>query len=217
MTDKFRNKYRIPSARWQSWDYSADGLYFITICAANREPLFGEIRDGEMYLSETGLIVCAEWEKSFGIRRELFCDIFQIMPNHIHAILRIAHPVQTHGCASLDLNPEYNLDNEDLSGDKFSNDDNQTHGLDYKTHGRASLQRGNGVAYRSPQSVSSFLAGFKSAATSCINHLRQTPRLPVWQTRFHDHVIRDHQEYGRIYHYIETNVANWHQDCFFMK
>lgn len=221
MTDKFRNKYRIPSARWQSWDYSADGLYFITICTANRESLFGEIRDGEMYLSETGLIICAEWEKSFGIRRELSCDIFQIMPNHIHAILRIVRPVvQTHGRASLDLDS----DNGDLSGDKFTNNNNHNHGRDYQarcrdyeTHGRASLQRGNGVAYRSPQSVSSFLAGFKSAATSRINQLRQTPRLPVWQTRFHDHVIRDHQEYDHIYHYIETNVANWNQDCFFLK
>jgi len=31
MTKKFQNKYRIPSARWQSWDYSSEGLYFITI------------------------------------------------------------------------------------------------------------------------------------------------------------------------------------------
>ena len=36
-----------------------------------------------------GLIVQHEWDKSFEIRKELFCDLYVIMPNHIHAILRI--------------------------------------------------------------------------------------------------------------------------------
>jgi hypothetical protein len=43
--DKFKNKYRIPSARLQSWDYGANGAYFITICTQNREHFFGEIVD----------------------------------------------------------------------------------------------------------------------------------------------------------------------------
>ncbi len=50
---------------------------------------FGDIRDKEMILSELGIIVEQEWNKSFKIRAELFCDAFIIMPNHIHAILRI--------------------------------------------------------------------------------------------------------------------------------
>jgi len=29
--DKFQNTYRIPSARWQNWDYRWAGAYFITI------------------------------------------------------------------------------------------------------------------------------------------------------------------------------------------
>lgn len=29
MGDKFNNKYRIPSARLQSWDYGNSGLYFL--------------------------------------------------------------------------------------------------------------------------------------------------------------------------------------------
>ena len=41
--DKFKNKYRIASARLQSWDYGDDGAYFITICTKNREHFFGEI------------------------------------------------------------------------------------------------------------------------------------------------------------------------------
>jgi len=41
--DKFRNKYRIPLARLQSWDYRWAGAYFITICTDNRVHYFGEI------------------------------------------------------------------------------------------------------------------------------------------------------------------------------
>ena len=49
----------------------------------------GNIIDGKMHLSPIGEIALAEWEKSFDIRPNLFCDAFVIMPNHIHAILRI--------------------------------------------------------------------------------------------------------------------------------
>ena len=54
---KYRNKYRIESNRWQYWDYSAQGGYFITMCIENREAILGKIIDGKMHLSEYGEIV----------------------------------------------------------------------------------------------------------------------------------------------------------------
>ena len=95
---KFGGKYLIPSARAAWWDYSAPAAYFITICTAGRAHLFGAVRDDQMILSPLGDIVREEWEKSFTIRQELTCDTFVIMPNHIHAIVRIV--VETHGGAS---------------------------------------------------------------------------------------------------------------------
>ena len=190
--DKFQNKYRIPSARLQGWDYSQNGVYFITICTAGRECLFGDIivetYDVETHgraslrLSAIGQIVNHEWDKSFEIRSELFCDAFIIMPNHIHAILRIEN---------------INLDSHGLHG--------QTPQIIQRT----------GVAYRSPKSISSFVAGFKSSATKHINEWRGTPKLPVWQPRFHDHIIRNDAEYQRIANYIDTNPENWETDNFF--
>lgn len=38
MTDKFQDKYRIPSARLQNWDYGSNAIYFVTICTQGREP-----------------------------------------------------------------------------------------------------------------------------------------------------------------------------------
>ena len=181
MVEKFKNKYRIQSARASWWDYSNEGLYFITICTVGRECLLGKIESGEMFLSDLGKIVKEEWEKSFEIRSELICDTYVIMPNHIHAIIEIKNnnPVDTQGLAYVHI--------------------------------------GNGIAYRSPKSISSFVAGFKSAATIKINKYRNKPKLPVWQTRFHDRIIRDFDEYHGIQNYIIENPEKWINDKFFIE
>lgn len=46
MTDKFQNKYRIPSARATWWNYANNAGYFVTLCTKNREHYFGEIGTG---------------------------------------------------------------------------------------------------------------------------------------------------------------------------
>ncbi len=195
--DKFQDYFRIPSARGNWWNYNSPGIYFITICSAYRECLFGSIRNDEIILSEPGMIVLQEWTKSFEIRSELFCEAFVIMPNHIHAVLRI-------------------IDNSYTISD-----------IQVETHGRASIGHTSlqnypadspiqyGVAYRPPKSISSFVAGYKSAVTKLINEFRKMPGLPVWQTRFHDHIIRDDTEYQKIIRYIEMNPRNWKEDKYY--
>ena len=52
--DKFKNKYRIPSARAGWHDYNG-GIYFITICTKNREHYFGKIiAEQQIQLSKIG-------------------------------------------------------------------------------------------------------------------------------------------------------------------
>ncbi|MDR3653253.1 MAG: hypothetical protein P4L34_09825 [Paludibacter sp.] len=91
MTNKFQNKYRIPSARWRDWNYADEGAYFVTICTKNRLHFFGKVVEGEMQLSEIGKIVEHEWLKSPSLRPDMNLDmeILQIMPNHIHGIIVI--------------------------------------------------------------------------------------------------------------------------------
>ena len=43
------------------------------------------------------------------------------------------------------------------------------------------------------------------------------PQLKVWQTSYHDHVIRDHLQYERIWIYIESNPMRWEKDCFYVE
>lgn len=37
----------------------------------------------------------------------------------------------------------------------------------------------------------------------------------IWQSSFHDHIIRDEKDYQKIWEYIDTNVIRWEEDCFY--
>ena len=39
----------------------------------------------------------------------------------------------------------------------------------------------------------------------------------IWQRSFHDHIIRGEKDYLKIWEYIDTNVAKWEEDCFYVK
>ena len=43
------------------------------------------------------------------------------------------------------------------------------------------------------------------------------PGVKVWQSSYHDHVIRDQKAYEKIWLYIDSNPLNWEKDCFFAK
>ena len=55
------------------------------------------------------------------------------------------------------------------------------------------------------------IRGFKSAVTK-FAHDNDIDF--IWQTRFHDHIIRNQNEMNRIADYIEKNPATWKTDCF---
>ena len=86
------------SIRLKGYDYSQAGAYFVTLCAQNRECLFGEIVDQEIRLNDAGKIVAAEWLKNAEIRDEIELDEWVVMPNHFHGILVIADSGTVVGC-----------------------------------------------------------------------------------------------------------------------
>src|SRR5690606_30576081 len=85
--DRYKNKYRIPSARAQWWDYGWNGAYFITICTQNRVHFFGEIKEGKMTLSRLGVIADMLWHEIPNHSKYAELGDFVVMPNHIHGIL----------------------------------------------------------------------------------------------------------------------------------
>lgn len=65
---------------------------------------------------------------------------------------------------------------------------------------------------RPPRSLSSFIAGFKSAVTQRAMAFDETIPGSVWQRNYYEHIIRDEREWARIRAYIETNPVNWERD-----
>lgn len=39
----------------------------------------------------------------------------------------------------------------------------------------------------------------------------------LWQSSYHDHIIRNEKDYLQIWHYINENAEKWLDDCFFCK
>ena len=75
------------SIRLKGYDYSREGLYFITVCCQDRICRFGNIVNDEMQLNEYGQIAHNEWMKLTERFSNFELDVFQIMPNHMHGII----------------------------------------------------------------------------------------------------------------------------------
>jgi len=80
------NKHR-RSIRLRGYDYSQAGAYFVTVCAQNREFLFGDIVDGEMQLNGAGRMVEQWWAELNNKSPLIETDEYVIMPNHFHGII----------------------------------------------------------------------------------------------------------------------------------
>lgn len=207
MPEKFKGKYRIESNRLRGWDYSSDALYFITFNNADRECYFGEIHNGEMILNDFGKIANDEWLKSFEMRQELFLDEYIIMPNHIHAIIKL----------------ENNKTERPNGNGRGSERLVDTGCGSARPCGSTSTNQSPQPFIRKPKSISSFVAGYKSAVINQIDDFidenkwdtkKFNKRNPLWQSNYHDHIIRNHRAYWRIKNYIRKNPQKWDNDKF---
>lgn len=199
MPDKFKNKYRIESTRLQNWDYGWAAAYFVTICTKNREHFFGEIKNGNMNLSGVGIIADVLWNeiKNHAINIEL--GEFVVMPNHVHGIIVLNGDDTTNEKTETDESADVDTGQSVVTGVEAG------HALPLRTPGQ---QR-----FRNPgkNTLSSIVGGYKSAVTKHANRLQLNF---AWQTRFHDHIIRDGKSFDNISNYIKNNPLNWTEDQF---
>ena len=77
------------SIRLKSYDYSLEGAYFVTMVCQNRENLFGDIKNGKMFLNDAGKMIETWWQKIPEKFPHAEIDEFVIIPNHLHGILSI--------------------------------------------------------------------------------------------------------------------------------
>jgi len=68
------------------------------------------------------------------------------------------------------------------------------------------LQKG----FESPsRTIGAIIRGFKSTTTRQINLFHNTPRIPIWQRNYYDHIVRNEDEMNKIREYIQNNPLKW--------
>ena len=150
--------FRRKTNRFPCYDYSENGIYFVTICVEDRSPVFGEIinidpsRGAYVQLSEEGNLVNSAILRLPEIFNGVKIHNDVIMPNHLHLLI----------------------------------------GLNDST-----------------VSLSSIINYFKGYVT------RRSKR-KIWQKSFYDHIIRDENDFLRIWEYIDNNPGKWSEDRYYV-
>ena len=67
----------------------------------------------------------------------------------------------------------------------------------------------------SNNTVGNVIGWLKYNITKIINQQNKTEGVNIFQRSFHDHIIRNKNDYEMIWHYIDTNSQNWEKDCFY--
>ena len=165
--------------RLKNYDYSQDGLYYITICVKGRHEILGtvtvgaiinrpqianhtqivnrpqpDIRVPRVELSECGRIAD---QAINGIEKHypyVSVDKYIIMPDHLHMILALRN------------------------------------------------NGGGGRLIIAPTSVSFVVQQLKRCVSKQVGS-------SIWQKSFHEHVIRSEPEYQEIWKYIDENPRRW--------
>jgi REP element-mobilizing transposase RayT len=239
MADLFQNKYRIPSSRLQTYDYSSQGIYFVTICTKFMQHFFEKIindpltKIAKLQPTEIGKIAESEWYKSLEMRPDMNLNIgeFIVMPNHIHGIIiigknefnsgemKLNENSKSPGNWELNANAESNC-NSELNANAESNSPrtDAMHCVSTQSTPQAMPQS---TPQSTPQSKNTFapqsknlasiMRGYKSAVTT---YARKNNIKFDWHIRYHDHIIRNGEEFLRISNYIKNNPSKWLDDKF---
>lgn len=156
--------------RLPHYNYSASGVYFITLCTEGKKCILGSIVGGGaldapfVQLSKYGNVVQKYIESGNNIPG-VTVGKYIIMPNHVHMILLVD---ETASCGTS----------------------------------------------KAPSPANAVVPHFISTLKRFIH---RDIGDKIFQSSYHDHVIRGEQDYLKIWQYIDNNPAKWSNDCFYME
>ncbi len=210
MTDeKFRNKFRIPSARATWHDYNG-GMYFVTICTQNREQHFGKIvydqnNEAQMDYTEIGRFANEQFKTITDHYPYAEIPLWVVMPNHVHCLVVIRNNGAANGYT----------DNDGNDGGGCGDAINRVSSIADADTSTIENHIGGITGDNNPMlknCLGAVIRGFKARIT---HYAHENGIYFQWQTRFHDRIVRDWGELNRIADYIKNNPARWMQDKFY--
>ena len=184
MNNNFKHSRK--SLRLQSYNYSAPGYYFITICTKNRECVFGEINNGISVLNKQGKIAEKFWLKMPHTYQGIRIPTFVVMPNHVHSVIHIVkNPNSTVGAIH-----ELPLWLRNMSQEEFRKNRRQMY-------------------------LSKIIGWYKMNVSRDINKSLDRSEESCWQRNYYEHIIRNQGSLNRITEYININPQLWERDRYF--
>jgi putative transposase len=181
------------SIRLKGYDYSQEGLYFITICCKKKECMFGQIElvensEAVMQLNEAGKIAKDCWLQIPKHFPNAVLHEYIIMPNHIHGIIELMKPDGSAYVGAENFQP-------------------------LQTTNRV-IPPKNEFQKIIPRSIGSIIRGYKTGVTKWFRSNSEI--YTVWQRNYYEHIIRNEQSYHKISNYITNNPAKWSEDKFYV-
>ena len=177
------------SIRLKDYDYSKEGMYFITICTQNRECLFGDIVDKpvganlcvrpdldiqpdvDMILNKAGLMI-EKWIKELPNKYiNIKCNEYIIMPNHFHCIIEIF----------------YNNEGEHIGS--------PLHEI---------------IKWFKTMTTNEYIRMVKN------NELPNFEKR-IWQRNYYENIIRNEEIHQKVVDYIKINPLKWQDDKYYVK
>jgi REP element-mobilizing transposase RayT len=155
-----------------------------------------------MRLNEYGQVAHNEWLKLQDRFNRMEMDVFQIMPNHMHAIVSLSASVGAALAAARndETNPSVHDQRAGASPAPTESFDDTL---------------GDIVGAYKSLVANGCLKSFKLKHTrKGINPASIPPMGRIWQRNYYDHIIRNTTAYLRKAEYIKSNPANWEEDEF---
>ncbi len=168
------------SIRLRGHNYAQQGLYFITVCCHNREHRFGHVKNGQMLCNEFGVLANHIWLRCLERFELPNHHPVQIMPNHMHAIIELRHPVGATLAVARDVQSKR------AGASPAPTCDLPLLGAVVGAYKSMVVQGCLKICYERQQVLGRF-----------------------WQRNYYEHIIRDAKSYSQIGQYIKTNPTRW--------
>lgn len=239
----FNEKYRIPSARAEWWEYFG-GIYFVTIMTKNRRYYFGKItrnfqtHQNEMHFSKLGAFVDETISKISEHQWYVYVPVWTVMPNHVHLIAFIDNRgrnhaadifAQTNGSIPADDGGNDGLcipkNTRDVRSHVSTDISPPIHNVSNPQNMDAQTPTNDGMTSgdrRTPEFMASISPKTGSLALVIGQFKRAVTKYAhdndiefAWQPRFYDEILKDQRAFDAVRRYIDNNVAKWHTDHFY--
>jgi putative transposase len=211
--------------RKKGFDYSSQGIYFLTICCKDRINHFGKIYNRKMELNEFGNIVNGQIEWMEQQYPYFIIHNYIIMPNHLHILSEItrnwgesSHPIEMDGARidgdAIGVAMDGDAIGAAMDGDAIGAPVRTGRDLSQQCTPENEFEFEKSI--QSPQkikSISELMGALKTTSSKKI-HLAGNLHFQ-WQRSFHDNIVKSENAYWNIYNYITENPEKWENDTFY--